>query len=213
MRWKDCPEKGSMGSTPPDDKVMHASVRIGDSTILASDGNCSRADSKPQGFALSLTAKDPAEAQTPVRRVGRRRPGADAAGQDVLLAGIRYACRQVRRIMDGLRRTLRDRGARRVHREPATSSELPGPDGAGQHGARRAGPGVRGRAEATFVYTRRPGSGATARGDLRQRRSHRRSRDGSAIRSATTTRYSCSRRCREDSRMPTDRLSIRGAVA
>ena len=63
MRWKDCPEKGSGGGpTPPDDKVMHASVRIGDSMILASDGNCS-GDSKPQGFALSLTAKDPAEAQ------------------------------------------------------------------------------------------------------------------------------------------------------
>jgi PhnB protein len=62
MRWKDCPEKGSAGSTPPDDKVMHASVRIGDSMILASDGNCS-GESKPQGFALSLTAKDPGEAQ------------------------------------------------------------------------------------------------------------------------------------------------------
>ena len=46
----------------PTGKLMHASVRIGDSTILASDGNCS-GESKPQGFALSLTAKDPAEAQ------------------------------------------------------------------------------------------------------------------------------------------------------
>ena len=62
MRWKDCPDKGSMGTPPPDDKVMHASVRIGDSTILASDGNCS-GETKAQGFALSLTAKDPAEAQ------------------------------------------------------------------------------------------------------------------------------------------------------
>jgi len=62
MRWKDCPDKRTMGTTPPDDKVMHASVRIGDSTILASDGQCS-GETKPQGFALSLTAKDPAEAQ------------------------------------------------------------------------------------------------------------------------------------------------------
>jgi PhnB protein len=62
MRWKDCPDKGTMCSTPPDDKVMQASVRIGDSTILASDGSCS-GESKPQGFALSLTAKDAAEAQ------------------------------------------------------------------------------------------------------------------------------------------------------
>lgn len=62
MRWKDCPEKGDMPNRMPDEKVMHASVRIGDSTILASDGNCS-GEVKPQGFALSLTAKDPAEAQ------------------------------------------------------------------------------------------------------------------------------------------------------
>jgi PhnB protein len=62
MRWKDCPDKGNSPTPMPDDKVMHASIRIGDSTILASDGNCS-GQVKPQGFALSLTAKDPAEAQ------------------------------------------------------------------------------------------------------------------------------------------------------
>lgn len=62
MRWKDCPDKGNMQNPMPDEKVMHASIRVGDSTILASDGNCS-GQSKPQGFALSLTAKDPAEAE------------------------------------------------------------------------------------------------------------------------------------------------------
>ena len=62
MRWKDCPEKGGMTTTPPDDKVMHSSIRIGDSTILASDGQCS-GQAKMQGFALSLTAKDATEAQ------------------------------------------------------------------------------------------------------------------------------------------------------
>jgi PhnB protein len=62
MRWKDCPDKGDMANPMPDEKVMHASVRIGDSTILASDGNCS-GEVKPQGFALSLTAKDAAEAE------------------------------------------------------------------------------------------------------------------------------------------------------
>ena len=41
---------------------MHSSIRIGDSTILASDGQCS-GQAKLQGFALSLTAKDAAEAQ------------------------------------------------------------------------------------------------------------------------------------------------------
>jgi PhnB protein len=48
---------------PPgsENKVMHASFRIGDSTIMASDGHC---QGKPnfQGFSLSLTVANDAEA-------------------------------------------------------------------------------------------------------------------------------------------------------
>jgi PhnB protein len=48
---------------PPgsEDKVMHASFRVGDTTIMASDGRCL---GKPnfQGFALSLTVSNDAEA-------------------------------------------------------------------------------------------------------------------------------------------------------
>lgn len=69
MRWKDCPDKGNMPSAPPDDKVMHASVRIGDSTILASDGQCS-GQANMQGFALSLTAATPAEAERVFKALG-----------------------------------------------------------------------------------------------------------------------------------------------
>jgi PhnB protein len=60
MRWKDCPDKS--GCTPQNEnKVMHASVKIGDVSVMASDGNCA---GKPdfKGFALSLTAKTEAEA-------------------------------------------------------------------------------------------------------------------------------------------------------
>ena len=61
MPFKDNPEPAM---NPPDagDKVMHASVRIGDSTIMASDGRC---QGKPsfQGFSLALTAADDAEAE------------------------------------------------------------------------------------------------------------------------------------------------------
>ena len=41
---------------------MHASVRIGDTTLLASDGRC---EGRPsfEGFALSLTVSDEAEAE------------------------------------------------------------------------------------------------------------------------------------------------------
>ncbi|HYU12774.1 MAG TPA: VOC family protein [Stellaceae bacterium] len=60
MRFKENPQPET---NPPGsgDKVMHAALRIGDSTVLASDGHCL---GKPnfQGFALSLTAADEAEA-------------------------------------------------------------------------------------------------------------------------------------------------------
>jgi len=61
MRFKDAPDPNT--ATPATaEKVMHASLCIGESTILASDGRCT---GKPgfQGFALSLTAKSDAEAE------------------------------------------------------------------------------------------------------------------------------------------------------
>ncbi len=44
------------------DKVMHASLRIGNNTIMASDGRC---EGHPafQGFSLSLSLTDEAEAE------------------------------------------------------------------------------------------------------------------------------------------------------
>ena len=64
MRFKDSPEPAAPGMVPPgaENKVMHASVRIGDTTVLASDG---RAQGRPsfQGFALSLTVPNEAEAE------------------------------------------------------------------------------------------------------------------------------------------------------
>jgi PhnB protein len=68
MRYKDNPE--SMGAmAPPADKVMHASLRIGDTDIMASDGHC---QGKPafQGFSLSLAARDEAEAERWFERLG-----------------------------------------------------------------------------------------------------------------------------------------------
>src|SRR5262249_21193187 len=61
MRWKDCPEK-QPGMTQPDDKVMHATFKIGDTMVMASDGRCTGAP-QFQGFSLSLDAKDDAEAE------------------------------------------------------------------------------------------------------------------------------------------------------
>jgi PhnB protein len=64
MRYKDSPEPPKEGCTPPNsaDKVMHASFRVGETVVMASDGMCS---GKPdfKGFALSLSPKTDAEAQ------------------------------------------------------------------------------------------------------------------------------------------------------
>ena len=62
MRWKDAPK----GDAPPaapgnEDKVMHARLRIAGTSVLASDGRCT-GNPTFQGFSLSLTAKDDAEA-------------------------------------------------------------------------------------------------------------------------------------------------------
>jgi PhnB protein len=45
-----------------EDKVMHASLHIGDATVMASDGRCQGQPSF-RGFSLSLTAADEAEAE------------------------------------------------------------------------------------------------------------------------------------------------------
>jgi PhnB protein len=62
MRYKDSPEAPQPGHKMPGDKVMHAALRVGDAQLLASDGNCT---GKPgfQGFSISLTAKDDAQAK------------------------------------------------------------------------------------------------------------------------------------------------------
>jgi PhnB protein len=63
MRNKESPEPPPPGMVPPgsENKVMHASFRIGDTTLMASDGHCA---GKPnfEGFSLSLTAANDAEA-------------------------------------------------------------------------------------------------------------------------------------------------------
>ena len=64
MRNKEAPEKPPPGMLPPgsDDKVMHATLRIGSSNLMLSDGRC---DGKPvfNGFSLSLGAANAAEAE------------------------------------------------------------------------------------------------------------------------------------------------------
>src|ERR1051325_10357309 len=55
MRFKDSPEPHQPGMIPPgsENKVMHVSLRIADTTVMASDGRCT-GEAKFDGFALSL---------------------------------------------------------------------------------------------------------------------------------------------------------------
>jgi PhnB protein len=61
MRFKDNPQP-AMNPPGSGEKVMHASMRIGDATVMASDGRCQGQPSF-QGFALSLTVPNEAEAE------------------------------------------------------------------------------------------------------------------------------------------------------
>jgi PhnB protein len=61
MRFQDSPEPSGL----PDcfnDKIMHATVRVGATTFMASDGRC---DGPPtfEGFSLSLTVPNEGEAE------------------------------------------------------------------------------------------------------------------------------------------------------
>jgi PhnB protein len=60
MRFKESPDqtKCAPGSA---DKVMHATLRIGETTLMASDGRC---EGQPdfRGFALSVSVTDEADA-------------------------------------------------------------------------------------------------------------------------------------------------------
>jgi PhnB protein len=63
MRYKESPEPPPPGKVPAgwDNKIMHTSLRIGNATLMASDG-CSEGLNF-QGFSLSLTVASEAAAQ------------------------------------------------------------------------------------------------------------------------------------------------------
>lgn len=63
MRFKDSPEPPNPEMVPPgsEDKVMHASFRIGETTVMASDGLCSGSP-RFQGVSLSISVPDEATA-------------------------------------------------------------------------------------------------------------------------------------------------------
>jgi PhnB protein len=64
MRFKDSPEPcGGDGPQPDPEKIMHGSLKIGDSILMVSDGQCS-GDKGPkfEGMSLSLNPATEADA-------------------------------------------------------------------------------------------------------------------------------------------------------
>jgi PhnB protein len=63
MRYKESPEPPPPGTVPPgwENKIMHTSLRIGNATVMVSDG-CSEGTNF-QGFSLSLSVANAAEAE------------------------------------------------------------------------------------------------------------------------------------------------------
>ncbi|NML29449.1 VOC family protein [Paraburkholderia antibiotica] len=62
MRFRDAPQGSPV---PPEsmDKIMHATLAIGKTHVLMSDGDCSTGNSAHSGFSLSVTADDPVSAE------------------------------------------------------------------------------------------------------------------------------------------------------
>ena len=61
-RFKDAPEPG-MAQPGMENKVMHASFRIGETILMASDGRCEGQPSF-EGFSLSIVVPDEQQAES-----------------------------------------------------------------------------------------------------------------------------------------------------
>ncbi len=60
-RFKDSPDP-NMNTPALADKIMHAGLRIGENTVLASDGHCNGGQTF-QGFSLALNVSNVADAE------------------------------------------------------------------------------------------------------------------------------------------------------
>jgi len=65
MRFGEMPGPCEPGMIPPgsENKIMHSSFRVGDATLMASDGNCKDQIKFSDGITLTLTVKDVADAE------------------------------------------------------------------------------------------------------------------------------------------------------
>lgn len=64
-RFSDIPEPPPPGMLEPgfETKIMHSSLRIGDTMVMMTDGGCTRAEGRFEGISLAAQTKDAAEAE------------------------------------------------------------------------------------------------------------------------------------------------------
>jgi PhnB protein len=62
VRFNEAPEKQPGMPECFENKIMHATLRIGDTLLMASDGRC-EGEANFEGFSLSITVADEAEAE------------------------------------------------------------------------------------------------------------------------------------------------------
>ena len=76
-RFKDAPEPG-MTQPGMENKVMHASFRIGETILMASDGRC-EGQPRFEGFSLSISCSGRTKSRERLQRACRRREGYNAS--------------------------------------------------------------------------------------------------------------------------------------
>ena len=100
MRFKESPEPPPPGSVPPgvENKIMHSSFRIGQTTVMASDGDST---GKPSSrlFSVALHA-DRSRSRSRFQCIRGWWTGKTAAYENILLAALRHGGRSVRNRMD-----------------------------------------------------------------------------------------------------------------
>jgi PhnB protein len=99
-RFKDAPDPG-MAQPGMEEKVMHASFRIGETILMASDGRC-EGETRFDGFSLSIIVPDEATADRTFNALARRWQSRDASDENLLGPKIRHAGRPVRGRLDDL---------------------------------------------------------------------------------------------------------------
>ena len=106
MRYKESPEPMPPGMLPPgfENKVMHATFRITENILMASDG--SHEGAKFDGFSLSLAVPTEAEAKRAFAALSAGGQVENAADQDVLVAMLWHAHGSFWHRLDGERSGL-----------------------------------------------------------------------------------------------------------